>query len=189
MMFRTHEVGGVVACTAAIPLLVNSGILENPNILQYALLFGGGAMGAMFPDIDSPTSKIRRGIRKVFTGNPNTEKRMINHRREPHMPLIWALILGVCLYIFKNSFATIFICGMIAGVFSHLILDMFNPTGIPLWGPFRKKKVHIMNIKTNSWGENVICILLIILEIYLLFFSSMAILNVLDVLETIKSYF
>ena len=31
MMFRTHEIGGVVACTAALPLLVNSELIKAKN--------------------------------------------------------------------------------------------------------------------------------------------------------------
>lgn len=183
MMFRTHEIGGLVACTAAMPLLINSGIMPEPDVLTYGLFFAGGAMGAMFPDIDSPTSKIRRGIRKLFTGDPSTEKRVINHRREPHMPLIWAVIFAICLFVISNPLAETFIWGMIIGVASHLFLDMLNPAGIPLFGPFKRKKINILPIKTNSWGENIIAILLVFLEIYLLFFSNIGIINVLDIID------
>jgi len=185
MMFRTHEIGGIVACTAAMPLLIKVGIVPEPDVFVYGLFFAGGAMGAMFPDIDSPTSKIRRGIRKVFTGDPSTEKRVINHRREPHMPLIWAIIFALCLFIFSNPFAETFIWGMMIGVFSHLFLDMLNPAGIPLFGPIKKNKVNILPIKTNSWGENIIAIFLVLLEIYLLFFSSIAIINVMDIFQSV----
>ena len=187
MMFRTHEIGGVVACTAALPLLVNSELINAPDVLGYALFFAGGAMGAMFPDIDSPTSKIRRGIRKVFTGDPSTEKRVINHRREPHMPLIWAVIFAVCLFFFNHPMANIFIWGMMIGVFSHLFLDMLNPAGIPLFGPIKRKKVNILPIKTNSWGENVIAVILVLLEVYLLFFSKIAIIDIMKVVEIISN--
>ena len=185
MMFRTHEIGGMVACTAAMPLLINSGIIPEPDVLVYGLFFAGGAMGAMFPDIDSPTSKIRRGIRKVFTGDPSTEKRVINHRREPHMPLIWAVIFALCLFVFSNVFAETFIWGMMIGVASHLFLDMLNPAGIPLFGPFKRKKINILPIKTNSWGENIIAVLLVLCEIYLLFFSSIAVVNVMNIVKSI----
>lgn len=187
MMFRTHEIGGMVACTAALPLLINGGVIDVSNVLGYALFFGGGAMGAMFPDIDSPTSKIRRGIRKVFTGDPSTEKRVINHRREPHMPLIWAVLFAICLFLFNNPMASIFIWGMMIGVASHLFLDMLNPAGIPLLGPFKRKKINILSIKTNSWGENIIAILLVILEIYLLFFSNIAVINVMELINMISN--
>ena len=181
-MFRTHEIGGLVACTVAMPILMKYGIIGEPGIVAHGLFVAGGAMGAMFPDIDSPTSKIRRGIRKVFTGDPSTEKRVINHRREPHMPLIWAIIFAICLFFFNHPAAETFIWGMMIGVFSHLFLDMLNPAGIPLFGPIKRKKINILPIKTNSWGENVIAILLVFLEIYLLFFSSNAVINVMDII-------
>lgn len=180
MMFRTHEIAGLVACTAALPILNKLGL--DLNVLECALIFSGGAMGAMFPDIDSPTSKVRRGIRKVFTGNPNTDKRVINHRREPHMPFIWAILFALLFFAINNLYVEMFLIGMAIGVTSHLFIDMMNPAGIPLLGPFYRKKISILPIKTNSWGENIIAILLVLIEIYLiyyLFFTDSGIINIL----------
>ena len=168
MMFKTHEIAGVVACTAVIPFIDKMGI--EANILNYGLIFAGGAIGAMFPDIDSPTSKIRRIIRKAFTGNPNTEKRLINHRRAPHMPLFWIAIFAILFFAFSNPLIETFIWGMAVGVASHLFIDMFNPAGIPFFGPLTRKKIHLMSIYTNTTGETVFSIILVVLEIFIIYY-------------------
>ena len=177
MMFRTHEITGMVACTATIPYLVSHGIIDGSNAISLGLVFAGGLMGAMFPDIDSPTSKIRRGIRKTIKGNPQTDKRVINHRRAPHMPLFWAVIFGLIFYFIHEPHITTFFIGMTIGVASHLLIDMLNPAGIPLFGPISKKKVHLLKIHTNGTGENVFAVLMIALEVYLLFFSELHIID------------
>ena len=172
MMFRTHEVAGMVACTVALPILTKYGLANNMEVLDVGLVVAGGLVGAMLPDIDSPSSKIRRLVRKVFTGNPTPKKQVINHRREPHMPLVWAVIFAILFATIKPGIATTVLCGLAVGVFSHLLIDMFNPAGIPLFGPFKRKKISLLPIKTNSWGETVIGWLLVLLEIYLLFFTD-----------------
>ncbi len=172
MMFKTHEVAGVVACTVALPILTKYGLVNNTEVLDVGLVMAGGLVGAMLPDIDSPSSKIRRFVRKTFTGNPTPKKQVINHRREPHMPLVWIILFALLFAIIKPGIATTVMWGIAVGVFSHLFIDMFNPAGIPLFGPFKRKKVNILSIKTNSWGETVIGWLLVLLEIYLLFFTD-----------------
>jgi hypothetical protein len=64
---------------------------------------------------------------------------------------------------------------------------MLNPAGIPLFGPIKRKKVNILPIKTNSWGENVIAVILVLLEVYLLFFSKIAIIDIMKVVEIISN--
>lgn len=177
MMFKTHEVAGVVACTAAIPYLASKGVVDNSDLVTVGIVFAGGVLGAMLPDIDSPSSKIRRIIRKTLTGNPHTDKQIINHRRAPHMPIIWAAIFALLFNFVHNPYATTFLIGMAVGVASHLAIDLLNPAGIPLLGPFTRKKVHLMKIYANSTGETIFAWLLVALEAYLLFFSGLQIVS------------
>ena len=82
----------------------------------------------------------------------------------------------------NNLYIETFLLGMAIGVASHLFVDMLNPAGIPLLGPFYRKKINILPIKTNSWGENIVAILLCLIEIYLiyyLFFTDNGIINIL----------
>ena len=83
-----------------------------------------------------------------------------------------AVIFAILFATIKPGIATTVLCGLAVGVFSHLLIDMFNPAGIPLFGPFKRKKISLLPIKTNSWGETVIGWLLVLLEIYLLFFTD-----------------
>lgn len=180
MMYRTHMVASVVASTAVIPTLDKLNLIDNSNVLSVGLVFAGGILGAFLPDIDSPNSKIRRFIRKKLTGNPTPKKNIINHRREPHMPLIWAILFSSILFFVKEPILLTFIYGLIVGVYSHLFIDMFNPAGIPLCGPISKRRVSIMFIKASSVGEYIFLFLLLGLETYMLFVLKMPILNIIS---------
>jgi len=170
-MYKTHSIAAIVACTAIVPTLNSLKLVDNSNVYIVGLIFAGGILGALLPDIDSPTSKIRRIIRKLITGNPNpeTNQSMPNHRREPHMPLIWAGIFAVLLLTVTQPMMLALIYGLMTGVYSHLAIDMLNPAGIPLFGPVNRKKVSIFFIKANSFGESVFAVCSIAFELYLLF--------------------
>ena len=43
--------------------------------------------------------------------------------------------------------------GLFLGIATHLILDMFNPTGIPLFAPVSYINFHLAKIKTDSSAE------------------------------------
>lgn len=167
MKFKTHQMASVVTCTLAVQ---NLAIIKNSElgILATGLVFVGGSIGATLSDLDHPNSKIRRFIRKLFTGNAQpTKSYSPNHRREPHMPFYWLLTFGIIFSIIKNPVILMFLIGTAIGVFSHLLIDLFNPLGIPLYGPFSKKKVSLFFIKTGSVGETIFMLLLTGLQIYL----------------------
>ena len=51
----------------------------------------------------------------------------------------------------------------LAGILSHLILDTLNPEGILWLYPFRKKRFHLLSIKTDSNGERLVRVVLVLL--------------------------
>jgi len=176
-MYKTHSVAAIVATTAIMPTLNTLNLINNTEVLSVGLVFAGGLLGALLPDIDSPNSKISRIIRKALTGNPTSTKNIINHRRAPHMPLVWAVIFLALLYVTKNPITVAFIYGVAVGVYSHLAIDMLNPAGIPLLGPINRRKFSIFCIKANSTPEKIFAGLLVVLEIYIVFVLKIQVLN------------
>lgn len=91
--------------------------------------------GSLLPDIDTASSKLGRKIAPVSW----IIRIFIGHRQMFHSLTFWAAICGILLFILPN--ATQLIWAGAAGVFSHLLLDMLNPSGVPLLWPLPKRFV------------------------------------------------
>ena len=97
----------------------------------------GLALGALLPDIDSPSSIVGRYVPIL----PQT----LPHRTITHS--------------FAACIAMAFIYKPIAyGMFTHLLLDMLNPEGVPLLWPMRRKfRVPILGkIRSGSVTDRLI---------------------------------
>lgn len=108
-----------------------------PNSHPASIL--GVLVGSLAPDIDiqgSPASKV------LYID--------VEHRSFFHS-ITAALIISLPLFFISKDFAL----GFFAGYLSHLFLDMFNPSGVPLFFPGQKRQ-RIMKIRVGSIGEYII---------------------------------
>lgn len=154
MTYKTHITGGVLLTLTTIPLLENLNV--NPNKLgDVALLFGCAIIGSMFPDVDHPNSKFNK-----YNPFAILICKLVKHRTLTHS-LLWMVIVSFIGFILKvNAWA---ILGLNIGMLSHLLLDMLNPTGVPLFYP-HEKKYHVCCIPTSSAGEyGVLMVMFLIL--------------------------
>lgn len=110
------------------------------------LLIFGGLLGGIFPDIDNPTSYVGKlssplsnGIGKI---SEVTGKTGFNHRGIFHDPIIYLIGLFLCCKYFSP------LIGFFVGCLSHLLLDMFNPIGIPFL--FGIKRLRLAKIPSAS---------------------------------------
>ena len=86
---------------------------------------GGLLLGSVLPDIDADGSTITRILPKI----------PIEHRTITHS------ILALFAFSSLASLVSVqFGIGIFSGFLSHLFLDSMNPTGVPFFYPFIKKK-------------------------------------------------
>lgn len=127
--------------------LISAGLPNISNSAETATLFIlGGIIGGIFPDIDNPVSHMGKlsipissmigEISKLFgkTGK--------NHRGVLHDPIVY--IIGIVLsYMYFSP-----LVGFFVGCFSHVYLDMFNPSGVPIL--FEQSKIRLAKISSGS---------------------------------------
>ena len=89
--------------------------------------------GSLLPDIDTASSKLGRQIAPVSW----LIRIVFGHRQMFHSLTFW-LIACVGLIIAIPSVLPLILSGA-AGVLSHLLLDMLNPSGIALFWPLSKR--------------------------------------------------
>jgi len=97
---------------------------------------------SLLPDIDHPYSLISKTLGYHIP---------LKHREAMHSPFILLIISGI-LYLTAPSF----IPAVLLGFGSHLFLDMFNPTGIPILIPFTHKKFRIARIYSGSFIDDIL---------------------------------
>ena len=158
MTGRTHFVAGllageiVVICTHTAEI---SGIVDIMSI---------AALAALFPDIDHPYSKIsKKNILMKNVSKATTS--LFKHRGFTHtvfFAVIFAALTGFIyslipfhLYSPVNMSAAA-LCGM----FSHLILDSLNPTGIMWLWPETTEHYSWAKIRTGKKGDTAVRIML-----------------------------
>ena len=141
MTGKTHELGGLAAG------LLLAAEMSTGNLADTALICGVSMGAALLPDIDKRGSTISNkagipgGVLRIFT----------THRGIMHTPALWIIISGAiwALSPAKPEIAYAVLCGS----FSHIILDFFNPAGVPLLFPFTSKKFRAARIRTNGFIE------------------------------------
>lgn len=148
MMGYTHFPGGV-----ATGLLLAT-TLPSPNVAEIALCGVCGGLGGLFPDIDSPSSKISQMVPPIGW----LVSKLCKHRGATHTLLFWLLALGIP-YVLLPAFSLVFVA-LYAGVVSHLLLDACTPSGCRMFQPMTKKKVRFAKIRTNSRKEIVVTTLM-----------------------------
>ena len=126
MQGMTHLAGGAVC-----GLLISS--LTHASPAQTIAMTCCSTASALIPDIDICTSKLGRKIGPASF----LIQLFIGHRTLFHAPLPYIALLGILSHYFpQNNFMWL---AAAAGIFSHLLLDMGNPSGIPLLWPAQRR--------------------------------------------------
>ncbi len=62
------------------------------------------------------------------------------------------ILISICIIFSSKVYDSLdmFASGATIGYISHIILDLFNPMGVPIFYPISKHRVHIANIKTGA---------------------------------------
>lgn len=94
--------------------------------------------GGLFPDTDKQGTYLGRFIPLWRLCKP--------HRKNITHSLLGAIAFSLPWFLL--SYASLFFIGYV----SHLLLDMFNRTGVALWWP-RKHMVTLADIKVGGLGE------------------------------------
>jgi len=149
MLFRTHFVFAVLLSLFFVKYLELSFI---GKIIFVIFFF----FATVFVDIDSTKSKIGNfWFLRPFQW-------FISHRG-----MIHSLMFGVILsFIFFLIYPAAGI-GFFLGYLLHLILDMFTREGICLFWPLWNKKISLFPIKAGSLVEEIIFVLVLLFDFYL----------------------
>lgn len=130
MRGKSHMVGGVAL----------GAIVLKHFPLEATTFMGSILIGSLLPDIDHQHSKMGRWVRPFKLGE---------HRTVTHSLLFNVGVFGMT----RLTDVPGVYWGMTVGVLSHLLLDVCNPTGIPWFYPWNKKKYSVMDVRTGSEVE------------------------------------
>lgn len=111
-----------------------------------ALFIGCAGISALLPDIDSPESKLGR----IFWPASKLFQLTLGHRGVFHSLASTALL---CLFL--QVFLPAYAIPITIGYLSHIVLDLFNPAGVPLLWPV-PKHFSIPLIQTGSLLEKIL---------------------------------
>ena len=154
MISATHISFGVLLTEF---ILTSLGI--EPNTTTLAL----SGIGSLLPDIDTPKSALGR----IFPFSKIIEHKY-GHRQITHswIFIVIALVL-FCPFILFLGFLKY--AGIIIGVISHIMIDMANPSGVPLFYPNSSRFVFPENkssrIEVNSKKEYILLAVLLFLVV------------------------
>jgi len=148
MQGTTHIIGGVAVgmlCASALGL----------QGAAFVGAIGVATVGSLFPDIDTKTSRMGSKVKPVSV----VISKAFGHRTLFHSPILYVTMYLMGLH-WLPQYKEVLDC-FIAGVVSHLFLDMLNVKGIPLFYPF-KRMYHLAGIKTGGAGEMMFRVMLAI---------------------------
>lgn len=111
-----------------------------------------GAVTALLPDIDEPNSMISRRIPII----PHIIGGIFGHRTITHS-LLGLVFFALPVFVFWKEYFLVFIIGYL----SHLLLDSFTKTGVPLGYPLIKKYYGPKLIRTGGIVEVFFIIFLV----------------------------
>lgn len=179
---KTHMLAGAAAATGV--LYLTTGHLA-------PLLVVAGALGALFPDIDHPNSKLNRSnifmtvfgwcyrlmlkvVRTLVEIPVWLLKKMGVRVPELHSGHRGAMTHGLLgLGIFAALLSPVFYYspiaywGLVIGVASHIFMDMLNPQGVPLLYPFYGGHIRLLPKfvapTTGTWAEGLVQLSLAVL--------------------------
>ncbi|MFC5588331.1 metal-dependent hydrolase [Sporosarcina soli] len=150
MRGKTHIVGGIAASLAL------------AQLYQYdpGIAMGAGVVGALVPDICHSGSKIGR----KFPLLSKLVNKVFGHRTFTHSLLFFAIIAFVLdIYLSNDAIRA----GFLAGLASHLLLDMATKNGIQLLYPIKFTVRLPLTAKTGGKVESIVFAALSLLSFYL----------------------
>lgn len=175
-----HTMGGltagVIAVKNLVPSLPQNGFLD--VTVSCGIVVCGAVLGSLLPDIDHRNSYIGRKLHIASFIISKT----LGHRSIVHTPLMIFAFTAVLYFLSMELTGTfritarLFITGLSAGMWSHLLLDMMTKRGIPLLYPITKKSFRIANFKAGGIGDRLTIIGCAILIIFLFLDLDMSIL-------------
>lgn len=179
---KTHAFGGACAGLICADLILGTNLsLENLTIAS--AMATTGALGGFFCDIDTKTSTISKKLPITsFILNFFVKHRGITHTYIPYIiggialffpaSILSLLFMGVTRFL-NYSILAIYILltiAFLAGITSHLILDMITTEGVPLLYPIYKKKISIARFteKKNShkFFVKLCCLIVLFVTLY-----------------------
>ena len=155
MNYKTHINGGIL-----VGLYVNLQ-MSNTSIISTGVFLAGAVVGSILPDIDHKNSYIGRKAKTIS----KAINKFAGHRKMFHAPLMYLLLYSISLGIINDKLLLVGIKGLFLGVLSHLLLDSFTIGGLPWFYPLSKKKFSLGSVKTNSKVEDILCGVLICINI------------------------
>ena len=164
----THIAGGV-ACALAVTKVTGMFLPETFSSAGEDAIFGTflacAGIGALLPDIDTKQSKISHRYKLVSFFS----RLFFTHRGFTHSALCMGL-LGLVLWatqgFIPNGYGNVLFWGIMIGYGSHLILDAFNPMGVPLLYPC-KIRFTFGKVRTGGLAEILVTLLMICICAYL----------------------
>ena len=179
MMSHTHISGSILIASYLSPLLIP----DNPSGVVVGIFYGGNIIGSILPDIDTPYSKLGRlfypllwplylfqRLSKHISGKLY---KIVKHKGVLHWLSLWIVlctlaypsILAMCNNFFDKivgqSIMALFV-GLMSGIMSHIILDLFAE-GVYLFAPFSMKKMVLpLRVRTGGTREHLIFIAILI---------------------------
>jgi inner membrane protein len=165
MNYHTHTLFGITIAAAAVKIatifsLTKLSFLPQGAIVNLGLIdfYIAAVLGALLPDIDHANS--RAGRKLWFISKP-LKLFGVKHRGITHSLLGLILISLLGKHLVNLGWINLNIwSGLIVGYISHLLSDMLNAQGIPLFYPNDKRFKFHLNITTNSWQEHLLFFLI-----------------------------
>jgi inner membrane protein len=144
MMKRSHALIGAAAGVATAKAIGDS------------MVAGGvvACLAAVLPDLDHPNSAVGRFL-------PRWWHRLTPGHRGPTHSLAWCAALALLVTFATASWTSGQLLGaaVLAGALSHVVADGLTVAGVPLWWPWRRRRVVFLGafaFPTHSWREHVV---------------------------------
>lgn len=135
-------------------------LLSTLNPISPLLYLSGCIIGSLMPDIDTSYSYIGRRVPLLAHYLENRFK----HRTFTHSIIGYFCFLSLLSFLATIAFWDNLYYGLAIGYLSHIVIDMFNKSGVSLLYP-NKQKASIGRIILNSSNEIKIRVLFFIIFI------------------------
>lgn len=122
----------------AVGTILSSKLTLNP--INSLLCVSCCVLGSLLPDIDTPNSYIGRRFKLISY----PIYKSFGHRTITHSLLLWTLLLIFSPMFHQGLTYGVFCISLYGGVFSHIILDLVSPIGVPVLYPVSHKRVHLI---------------------------------------------
>lgn len=156
-MSRTHAICGTTTMVTIAGL--QPPYLQNMSIVILAIF---SLVGSYCPDVDMLHSKLGKKFWLLAA--------LLKHRGITHTLVVPAL-LGVLVY-FKFQGAGLWsevLIGIMVGWTAHIVADLFNRKGVPLFWPIFPKRIHVAAVKTGTSQEIIFVIFWILVHVICVF--------------------